>query len=102
MKKTETVTVMILGKEYQVSCPADEQGELLQAARQLDERMRTIRQSGSVIGLERIAVMAALNLSHDLLLAKQASAANERVVNRVANKLDATLALSRKANNSNG
>lgn len=102
MKNTETVTVAILGKEYQVACPADEQGELLQAARQLDERMRAIRQSGNVIGLERIAVMAALNLSHELLLANQANAANERVVNRVANKLDATLALSRKANNPNG
>lgn len=99
MNNIQTVTVTIMGKEYQVACPADEQGELLQAARQLDERMRSIRQGGSVIGLERIAVMAALNLSHELLLAKQETAISERLVNRVANKLDATMAQSRKSNN---
>lgn len=99
MNNIQTVTVSILGKEYQVACPAEEQMELLQAARQLDERMRNIRQGGSVIGLERIAVMAALNLSHELLLANQETAANERLLNRLANKLDASLALSRKSNN---
>jgi len=96
MKTNQTVTVSILGKDYQVSCPQEEQDELLQAARQLDERMRFIRQGGSVVGLERIAVMAALNLSHELLLSKQESAMGERVMNRMANKMDASLALTRK------
>lgn len=98
MNNIQTVTVTILGKEYQVACPVEEQMELMQAAKQLDERMRSIRQGGSVIGLERIAVMAALNLSHELLQANQETAVNERMVNRVANKLDASLALSRKSN----
>ena len=62
----QTVNIRILDKEYQVSCPIDERDALLQAARALDERMRAIRNSGSVIGLERIAVMAALNLTYDL------------------------------------
>ncbi len=62
----QTVNIRILDKEYQVSCPVDERDALLQSARALDERMRAIRNSGSVIGLERIAVMAALNLTYDL------------------------------------
>src|SRR5690625_6482625 len=64
---SETVVVQILDKDYQVSCPPEERNALLQSAQLLDERMRTIRRGGAVIGLERIAVMAALNLSHELL-----------------------------------
>ena len=66
----ETVYVKILDKDYQVACPPEERGELLQSAQILDDRMRMIKRSGSVIGLERIAVMAALNLSHELLQAQ--------------------------------
>jgi cell division protein ZapA len=59
--------VTILDKEYQVACPPEQQAELLLSARHLDEQMRAIRSTGKVIGLERIAVMAALNISHELL-----------------------------------
>ena len=77
MSKPQTVDIHILDKEYQVSCPPEERDALMQAARHLDERMRTIRGSGSVIGLERIAVMAALNLSYDLANAQaQASSSS--------------------------
>ncbi|MFT4767265.1 MAG: cell division protein ZapA [Glaciecola sp.] len=62
-----TFSVTILEKEYQVACPQDQQAELLLSARHLDEQMRAIRATGKVIGLERIAVMAALNISHELL-----------------------------------
>ncbi len=61
------IKVQILGKEYPVACPADEQHELLLAARYLDEKMREIRDIGRIIGTERIAVMAALNIAHELL-----------------------------------
>jgi len=64
-----TVSVHILDKEYQVSCPLEQQAELIISARYLDKQMRAIRDSGKVIGLERIAVMAALNISHELLQA---------------------------------
>ncbi len=64
---TETLSVHILGKDYQVACPVEERDALLRAASELDRRMRDIRQSGSVIGVERIAVMAALNLSNEVL-----------------------------------
>lgn len=63
----ETVIVKILDKDYQVACPADEKDDLLSAANYLDSKMRDIKSGGKVIGLERIAVMAALNISHELL-----------------------------------
>lgn len=65
------IKVHILGKEYPVSCPADEQHELLIAARYLDEKMREIRDNGRIIGTERIAVMAALNITYELLQERQ-------------------------------
>lgn len=69
----ETVFVKILDKEYQVACPREERQALQQSAHMLDERMKAIKNTGAVIGLERIAVMAALNLSHELLQAKTPS-----------------------------
>jgi len=80
----ETVFVKILDKEYQVACPREERQALMESAQLLDERMKAIRGSGAVIGLERIAVMAALNLSHELLQAK----AGEATVGTVADKAD--------------
>ena len=65
----DTVTVQILGKEYKLSCPPDEREGLLRAAKLLDERMKEIR-NGGMIGVDRIAVMAALNLGYELLQAR--------------------------------
>jgi len=64
---TNTVTVTILGKQYQVSCPTEEVDALTRAARFLDEQMEAIRGSGKVVGLDRVAVMAALNITNDFL-----------------------------------
>lgn len=61
------VTIRILDKDYQVACPEDERPALLEAARLLNDRMKQIRDGGKVIGVDRIAVMAALNISHELL-----------------------------------
>lgn len=71
MSDVRTVTVRILDKEYQVACPAEQEAELIVSASYLDKQMRSIRESGKVIGLERIAVMAALNISHELLRASE-------------------------------
>lgn len=71
MSDISTVTVNILDKEYQVSCPPEQEAELVVSASYLDKQMRSIRESGKVIGLERIAVMAALNISHELLQASE-------------------------------
>ena len=70
MSRPNTVSVDILDKEYQVACPPDEEAALNQAARYLDQHMRDIRSTGKVIGLERVAIMAALNISHELLALK--------------------------------
>ena len=61
------VTIYILDKEYRISCPPEERDSLLQSAAYLDGKMREIRNSGRVIGTERIAVMTALNIANDLL-----------------------------------
>lgn len=64
------VSVRILDKEYQVACPASERTDLLDSAEMLNDKMREIRDSGRIVGLDRIAVMAALNMANDLMQAK--------------------------------
>ena len=65
------VSVRILDKEYQVACPADERTDLLDSAEILNAKMREIRDSGRIVGLDRIAVMAALNITNDLIHAEK-------------------------------
>ena len=67
---TARVSVRIMEKEYVVACPYDERAALLDAAEFLNGRMREIRDSGKVVGHDRIAVMAALNLAHEFLKGK--------------------------------
>ena len=61
------VSIRILEKEYQVACPADEKADLMASADLLNQKMREIRDSGKVVGLDRVAVMAALNMANELL-----------------------------------
>lgn len=61
------VSVSILGKEYQIACPEEEKSALLSSAELLHNNMKQIQSSGKIIGLDRIAVMAALNLAHELI-----------------------------------
>jgi cell division protein ZapA len=61
------VSVRIMEKEFVVACPYEERAALLDAAEFLNGRMREIKESGKVVGLDRIAVMAALNLAHEFL-----------------------------------
>ncbi len=72
MSEITTVSVRILDKEYQVSCRQDEVDALTASARYLDQQMRQIRESGKVFGLDRIAVMSALNIANELLQQRQA------------------------------
>lgn len=89
---SDTVFVKILDKEYQVACPNEEREALQQAADDLDERMRSIRAGGTVIGLERIAVMAALNLSHELLQAQpEPQTCDEELLRRLSERVDQAL-----------
>lgn len=61
------VSVRLLDREYQVACPAEERSALLDSAEYLDAKMRELRESGNVVGLERIAVIAALNIANELI-----------------------------------
>jgi cell division protein ZapA len=64
------VSVRIMEKEYVIACPYEERTALLDTAEFLNNRMREIRDSGKVVGLDRIAVMVALNLANELLRLK--------------------------------
>ena len=63
-ERVSRVSVRLLDREYQVACPAEERSDLLDSAEYLDGKMREIRDSGKVVGLDRIAVIAALNLAN--------------------------------------
>ena len=67
IESPSTVVVKILDKEYQISCPPSEQEALLKSARYLDENMRKIKARGNIHGTEKISVMAALNITHEML-----------------------------------
>ena len=92
---SEPITVSILDHDYQFACQPDERKALKEAALFLDERMRSIKGSGRLMTLERIAVMTALNLSDELLkLQKNEKHRQENVDSRIrllANELDDAL-----------
>ncbi len=88
---SQPVKVTILDHDYTVACPPEAKGGLLQSADYVDRKMREIRAAGKVVGTDRIAVMAALNIAHELLAAQ---ADNERMADvrqRIA-ALDARIA----------
>lgn len=70
-KELARVSVRILEKEYFVACPYEERSDLLDSAEYLNAKMKEIRDSGKVVGLDRIAVMAALNLANELMKLRQ-------------------------------
>jgi cell division protein ZapA len=78
------VSVKILEKEYQISCLASERNALLDSAEALNGKMREIRDGGKVVGLDRIAVMAALNMAHDLI---QAETKDQAIENSLGTRL---------------
>jgi len=94
------VTVNILGKEYRVACPPEEREGLLQSAAFLDEKMREIRDRGRTTGSDNVAIMAALNITHELMQ-KQGqteqvdSGLNARVKN-LQSKIEAALSSARQ------
>ncbi len=95
MNQPNTVTVKILDKDYQVACPEEQEADLTTSAKYLDKQMRKIRDTGKVIGVERIAVMAALNICYELLQASQGGGAagkpNADAMQRLNHKLDEAL-----------
>jgi cell division protein ZapA len=82
-KEPAHVTVRILEKEYFVSCPQDERADLLDSAEFLNKKMREIRDTGKVVGADRIAVMAALNMANELLRLRKHETEMQSSVGRV-------------------
>ncbi len=74
------LSVRILDKEYMVACAPEERTELLDSAEFLSGRMREIRDGGKVVGLDRVAVMAALNLAHELITQRNRESGSEQAV----------------------
>jgi cell division protein ZapA len=83
-EKNAQVSVRILDKEYQVACPANERTNLLDSAEILNDKMREIHDSGRIVGLDRIAVMAALNMANDLI---HASARDQELEGSISDRL---------------
>jgi cell division protein ZapA len=65
------VNVRLLDRQYEVACPAEERSDLLDSAEYLDAKMREVRDTGKVVGLDRIAVISALNIANELIKLKQ-------------------------------
>ncbi|BAU56711.1 cell division protein ZapA [Halorhodospira halochloris] len=93
---TEAVKVRILEQDYTIACPEDAKNSLLQSADYVDRKMREVRQSGKVVGTDRVAVMAAINIAYELLEAhaenqemadvrKRLARLDERIAETVAN-----------------
>ncbi|MCK5829286.1 MAG: cell division protein ZapA [Methylococcales bacterium] len=99
--KKQPVSINIMGKDYRVACSEEEQESLIQSAQVLDEQMRKIRDSGRVNGADRIAVMAALNLTHDLHHPKKKHMSSEgSISSQLANlrhKIEKTLKISKSS-----
>jgi cell division protein ZapA len=89
--KQKALDVTILGRSYKVTCADDERDALLKAVQYLDHKMNEIRASGKVGSTERIAVMAALNIAHELLTAKNPDGSDMDSVRRRMATMQATL-----------
>ena len=70
MSEAKSLQIAIMGRDFRVACPEEEQAGLLEAVDYLNKKMLEIRDGGKVIGLERIAIMAALNIAHEMVTAK--------------------------------
>ncbi len=95
MSETKPASVTILDKEYLIACSDEERGLLNDAATLLNERMQEVKTSGKIIGSERIAVLAALNIAHEMLAYKNENedyTSNvDGVIRRIQDKIDDAL-----------
>jgi len=87
-EKPQSITLMIMRKEYKIICGLEEQDELAYSAQRLDQQMCKMRDSGKVNGPERIAVLVALNLAHELQTLKNQNAVLQHNLNEAFKKLN--------------
>jgi cell division protein ZapA len=86
-----TVSVAILGQTYKINCPKGHEAELKEAADFLNDQMNEIKAGGKNIPLEKIAVLAALNITHDMLSSQKYARANEQQLRALTSQLDDAL-----------
>jgi len=93
--KSIPVTIKIMEKEYKISCPEGEHESLLASTSLLNDKMHEIKTKGKIIGAEKIAVMAAINIAHDLIRSNhKTNTVDSNVANRLVDlksSIDATL-----------
>ncbi len=77
------VNISILGRDFSVACPPEEQEDLLKAASYLDDSMKEIQKTGKIIGAERCAIMAALNITNDLLKLQRSTAGQDHLLEKL-------------------
>ncbi len=86
-----TTEITLLGRHYVIACPPDEQDKLERAARYLERAMSGIHAQNTLLGSERVAIMAALNITHELLEALDAQRASERSLDALSARLERAL-----------
>ncbi|GDX60960.1 MAG: cell division protein ZapA [Nitrosospira sp.] len=91
MSISKTVDIAIMGREFHFTCSPEEREELLQSAAYLDQKMCEIKNNGKVMGLERIAIVAALNITQELLAVKVRGGIDIREFKHRINRMQATL-----------
>jgi cell division protein ZapA len=91
MSEAKSLQVTIMGREFRVACPDEEQAGLLEAVDYLNKKMLEIRDAGKVIGIERIAIMAALNIAHEFLTAKPGGAFDIAEIKRRMNRIETVI-----------
>jgi cell division protein ZapA len=95
MPAPPSVTISILGREYQIACPAEEEESLRRSARYLDTQMEQVRTRGASLGYDKIAVIAALNITHEFLKktteASSTETASLREIKQLEKKIDGAL-----------
>ena len=94
MKNQNSLSIIILDKEYRVACPPGEQEHLQASANELNKKLTEIKTKGAVIGTERIAIMAALNLCHEMLTGKTLQSEHAELNTRIeslSDKIDSSI-----------
>ncbi|MBN4075036.1 MAG: cell division protein ZapA [SAR86 cluster bacterium] len=100
MSEKNSITIKILGRDYQIACGPDEEDALRQAATYLNKQMEKVKKQGSTLGFEKIAVMTALNISYELLQSSQqadnSESGSQEFLNQLEKKIESALQTSRQ------
>ena len=91
MSEAKSLQIAIMGRDFRVACPEEEQAGLLEAVDYLNKKMLEIRDAGKVIGLERIAIMAALNIAHEYLSTSVGGSFDMAEMKRRMNRMDTVI-----------